>query len=114
MNKYLILAIVLVTIAQALTFFQGQSQFMWTWAKNNPIAISFMGVPISYLFIMFVKYCALSFDGQIWPGRLIGFAVGAIVFTIMAWLLMKEPVNTKTFVCLLLSAGILGIQIMWK
>ena len=114
MNRNLFIAIILATVAQSLTFFQGQSQFIWTWAKNNPIAISFMGVPISYLFIKFVKYAALSFNGEIWPGRLIGFAVGAIVFSILASAVMKEPVSAKTFICLILSAGILGIQIFWK
>lgn len=114
MNKYLIFAIFLGSVAQALTFFQGQSQFFWSWAKEHPWAISCAGVPISYMFIKFFKYCALSYDGQIWPGRLVGFALGSIVFTILAWFIMKEPISTKTFVCLLLSAGILGIQILWK
>ena len=114
MSRNLFIALVLAAVAQSLTFFQGQSQFIWTWAKNNPIIISFMGIPISYLFIMFVKYAALSFNGEIWPGRLIGFAVGAIVFTILASVIMKEPVSLKTFICLILSAGILGIQMFWK
>ena len=114
MNRNLLIAIILVTVAQSLTFIQGQSQFIWEWAKNNPIIISLMGVPISYLFIMFVKYSALSFNGEIWPGRLLGFAIGAIVFSILASALMKEPVSAKTFICLILSAGILGIQIFWK
>lgn len=114
MNKNLIIAIILVAVAQSLTFFQGQGQFLWNWAKNNTIVMSLLGIPISYMFIKFVKYCALAFDGQIWPGRLIGFAVGAIVFTLFSWIIMKEPISAKTLVCLILSAGILGVQILWK
>jgi hypothetical protein len=114
MNKNLILALTFATIAQTAIFFQSQGQFLWTWAKNNPFLMSLLGVPISYLFIKFVKYCSLAFDGQVWPGRLIGFAVGAITFTFLACFILKEPVTTKTSVCLVLSAFILIIQIFWK
>ena len=114
MNKNLIISLLFATIAQTGTFFQSQGQFMWTWAKNNPFLMSLIGVPISYLFIKFVKYCALAFDGQVWPGRLIGFAVGAITFTILSWYILKEPITTKTGACLILASFILLIQIFWK
>ncbi len=73
-----------------------------------------IGIPISFLLIKFTKYSAAAFDGQIWPGRLIGFGVGIIVFTTMSWILMKEPINLKTIVCLVLAVMILIVQIFWK
>ena len=112
--RNLLIAIFLVTIGQVLAYFQLQSQFIWSWAKQHPILMSFMGVPISILLIYFTQYCAKAFDGQIWPGRLIGFAVGAIVFAALSHYVMNEPLNTKTTASLILASGILLIQIFWK
>lgn len=114
MNRNLIISLLLVTFGQVLAFLQLQGQFLVTRLKDNVMIPILIGIPISYVLLKYTKYCAIAFDGQIWPGRLIGFAVGAIVFTTMSWLLMKEPISAKTFVCLMLSAGILGIQIFWK
>jgi hypothetical protein len=112
--RNLLIAICIIIVAQIVTFLQLQMQFLSTWAKTHPLTMSLLGIPVAYLFIQSTKYCAAAFDGQIWPGRLIGFAIGAIVFTFMSIFLMKEPMTVKTFVCLILSAGILGIQILWK
>ena len=112
--KNFIIAIVIVTIAQSFAYLQLQSQFFWTWAKNHPLSVSLLGIPISILLIYFTKYCALAFDGQTWPGRLIGFAVGAIVFALLSHFVMKEPMTSKTLVCLGLALGILLIQVLWK
>jgi len=113
--KNFIISLVIVTIAQSLAYLQLQSQFFWTWAKNHPISMAFIfGFPISLLLIYFTKYCALAFNGEVWPGRLIGFAVGAIVFALLSSFIMKEPFTPKTIVCLCLAAGILAVQIIWK
>ena len=74
--RHLIISLVIVAIAQSLAYLQLQSQFFWTWAKDHPLMMSLFGLPISILLIYFTKYCAIAFDGQVWPGRLIGFAVG--------------------------------------
>ncbi len=112
--RSLIIALLLIIVAQVLAYLQTQSQFFSVWAKEHPLMMSITGIPISLLLIYFTKYCAVSFEGQVWPGRLIGFAVGAIVFALMSHFIMDEPFSTKTILCLLLSGGILGIQIFWK
>lgn len=109
-----ITALILIVIGQSLAYLQLQSQFFWTWAKNNTLLMSLTGVPISMILIYFTKYCALAFDGQVWPGRLIGFAVGAIVFALLSHFVMNEPFTTKTIVCLILAGGILMVQVLWK
>ena len=76
--------------------------------------MSITGIPISILLIYFTKYCAIAFDGQVWPGRLIGFAVGAIVFALLSHFIMNEEFNTKTIICLCLAVAILSVQILWK
>jgi hypothetical protein len=112
--RNLIIAFLIVIIAQVIAYFQLQSQFFWTWSKNHPIILSLLGIPISWLLILFTKYCALGFHGETWPGRLIGFASGAIVFAILSHLMLKEPFTPKTIACLSLALLILLIQIIWK
>lgn len=114
MNRNLFISLIIIIIAQIMTFVQLQSQFVWTWAKNHPILISLGGFPISLLLIYFTKYCSNAFNGEVWPGRLIGFAIGAIIFALLSITLLKEPMTTKTMICLGLSALILIIQIFWK
>jgi len=113
MNK-LILALLLLTFAQILVYFQLQGQFMFDWFKKNPILLSFLGFPISYILIKSTEYCAESFNGEVWPGRLIGFSIGAIIFASLSFFLMKEPMTLKTLMSLILAGGILCIQIFWK
>ena len=114
MNYNLIIAVALLVVAQTLSYFQLQSQFMWDWVRKYPYVMTALGIPISVLLINSTKYCALAFDGQTWPGRLIGFAVGAIIFAVLSYSLLKEPMHTKTIVCLLLAVSILLVQIFWK
>jgi len=110
-----ILGIIYAVIAQVLTFVQLQGQFKWDWMKEHPLIVACIGgVPISLLYIFSVKHLVVAYDGEKWPSRLIGFAVGAIVFTVMSWSWFKEPLTTKTLVCLGLSVCILGVQLLWK
>ena len=101
-------------IAQILTFLQLQGQMKIEWFKNHPIIVAFMGVPISYLFMVSVKNMVIAYDGAIWPSRLIGFGIGVVVFTIMSHYLFKEPLTPKTLTCLGLGFLIILIQIFWK
>lgn len=112
--KNIILAFVIVIFAQSVAYFQLQSQFFWTWSKNHPFILSLLGIPISWMLMQFTKYCALGFGGETWPGRLIGFAAGAIVFAVLSHFMLKEPFTPKTITCLGLAVLILLIQILWK
>ena len=114
MNRDLLIALILITLAQTTTYFQLQSQFIWDWAKNHPLVLSIIGFPISFSLFYFTQYCASAFGGATWPGRLIGFSVGAIIFALLSYLVMKEPMTIKTLTCLCLAASILCIQIFWK
>jgi len=101
-------------LAQIVTFFQLQGSLRFEWFKNNYWLTVLMGIPISMMFMESVKYMVTAYNGQLWPSRLIGFSIGAIVFTWLSWWLFKEPLTMKTMVSLLLAVGILGIQIFWK
>ena len=110
----LVLGILYGITAQAVTFVQLQGQFKFIWAKDHPFLMACMGIPISMLYLGSVKHMVPYFDGQLWPSRLIGFAVGAIVFTVMSIIWFKEPLSTKTLVCLSLAVSIMCIQLFWK
>lgn len=101
-------------LAQIFTFVQLQGQFRWEWFKQHPLTISLMGIPISLLYLGSVKYLVEYFDGQLWPSRLMGFSIGAMVFSYMAHSWFQEPFSLKTIICLGLALGILLIQLFWK
>ena len=93
---------------------EDEGQFKFQWAKDNPLIMSLMGIPLSLLYLGSVKHLVQYFDGQLWPSRLLGFAIGAIVFTGMSWIWFREPLSIKTLTCLGLALCIMGIQLFWK
>ena len=110
----LLLGVLFGLLAQILTFFQLQGQLKLDWFKDHYWLAVLMGIPISMLFMYSVKNMVFAFNGEMWPSRLIGFSIGAIVFTLLSWSVFNEPLTTKTYVCLFLSFMILIIQLFWK
>ena len=45
--------------------------------------MSFLGIPISYIYIYATDYTVQAFDGNLWPQRLIGFAMGIVSFAFL-------------------------------
>jgi multidrug transporter EmrE-like cation transporter len=110
----ILLGIFFQLIAQATTFMQLQGRLKYDIMKNNTWAVVLMGIPISFMYMLSVKYFVEAFDGQLWPSRLIGFGIGVFVFSIMSSMLFKEPFTPKTIVCLGLGFLIVALQIFWK
>jgi hypothetical protein len=113
-TKELLLGVIFGFIAQIVTFFQLQGRIKYEWIKEHYWITVLLGIPISMLFMYSVKNMVIAFDGQMWPSRLIGFSIGAIVFTWLSWLIFEEPLTLKTIICLILALGILVIQLFWK
>lgn len=109
----IIYALLLGAIAQVISFVQLQGQVIWKFPKDNPYVMMLLGLPISLLFIKSTRLMNEHFLAS-WPGRLIGFGVGVIIFTIMSWFLFKELPTPKTITCLLLAFTIIAVQIFWK
>ena len=101
-------------IASVLTFLQLQGQFKFVWMKDNPFLVALIGIPISMLYLGSVKHLVAYYGGQLWPSRLLGFAVGICIFTTLSWVWFKEPPTLKTAVCLALALCIMAVQILWK
>ena len=113
--RYLIYAIILFTIGQAMIWFQTNLQFFNTWAKNNTFAMAALfSVPISYIFIKATYHVVTYFEGSFWPGRLIGFGSGILIFTILTYIFNGEGINTKTLISLILAFALIAVQIFWK
>jgi hypothetical protein len=110
-NMVLIGSILLFTFAQSLAWYQNNGQFVYPWFKEHKFLLSLLGVPISYLFITAtgMSYEAL---GKAWPGRLLTFATGITVYTILTFMLMNEVPTWKSILSLILTAIIVILQVI--
>ena len=114
MNKDITIAFILFITAQAMIWYQTNSQFFNEWAKERPLIMAIMGFPISYILIYASKYVVAGFDGLLWPGRLIGFSTGMIIMAVLTYIHLGEGITLKTGITLLLAFIIVMIQLYWK
>ena len=114
MNRNIALAFILFFVAQTMIWYQTNSQFLSNWAKERPLLIACMGIPISYILINATKFVVLGFDGLLWPGRLIGFSSGMLIMAVCTYLHLGEGITLKTGVTLSLAFLIVLIQLYWK
>ncbi len=113
--KSLGIGLFLFLIGQVLAWYQTNGQFISTWIKDHPMLTAVIGgLPVGYSYILGTTYIVSAFGGELWPSRLLGFAMGVIAFTFLAYVHMGETVTTKTFVTLLLALAIVLIQVFWK
>ena len=112
--RNLILGSVLFLIGQVAVFYQINGQFFSKWFKEHPLLTILLGIPISAVYLYGAKYLVAAFEGELWPTRLIAYAIGIFAFTVLTYLHLNEGITMKTGVCLLLSVAILLIQLFWK
>ena len=110
----LIRGTLLFLIGQTLVWYQINGQFISTWMKSHPLAVSFLGIPISYVYIYATQYLVEAFDGDMWPQRLIGFSMGMLAFAFLTFIHLNQGITLKTAVTLALALAIVVIQIIWK
>ena len=108
------IGLLLYFLTHIIIWFQVNGQFVWPWAKENPMLMALLGFPISYILIIATKFIVAGFDGLLWPGRLIGFGSGMIVMAILTYCYMGEGITTKTLVSLVLATTLVFIQVLWK
>ena len=104
----------LFLLGQILVWYQINGQFLSDWVKKNPLVMSLCGIPISYVYIYATHHLVIAFDGQLWPQRLIGFAMGMIAFAFLTWFHLNEVLTLKTGITLTLALAIVLIQVFWK
>ena len=113
LNKLLI-AFFLILVAQAITFYMVQGQFIFRQLKDNLVATIIMSIPAAICGFYATKFFVESFNGLLWPARIVGFAAGIIVFALLTYLHLKELPDTKTILSILLAGGIIAIQLFWR
>lgn len=101
----------LLVLANIINFVQIQGQFKYEWFKCNNFLVACLGIPISYLYIYAVKYLVEEFDGKMWPSRMLSFAVGTVMFTVMSKYWFGESPDTKTLISLILATIIIFLKI---
>jgi len=104
-------AILIYFVAQAIAWLQLNGQFVWPWMKEHPFLLSLLGVPISYLLMLATNLSFQALAGQVWPGRLLAFAVGIVVFTVFTNIFLGEGLTTKTIISLFLTLVIMILQL---
>ena len=110
----IILGILFGAMGQMGTFIQLQASYKYGWIDKYYWIVIFASVPLGFLYIKSVTYFIQGFGGQIWPSRLVGFAVGIIIFTLMSYFLFREPLGLKNAICLLLGFCIILVQLFVK
>ena len=114
MSKELLYTFLTFFTVQSAVWFQTNGQFIWSWFKDHPFILSLFGIPISLGYIWATKFAFAAFDGTLWPGRLIGFAMGIISFAMLTNYYMGEGISTKVIVSLILAITLVLIQVFWK
>ena len=112
--KYLFYTCILFLFGQIGVWFQLNSQFIWDWAKKNPLLLTILGLPFTYLFILATSFGQKAFDGLLWPGRFIGFGVGMVVYAVFTGYFFNEGISPKTMVSLGLAVLLISVQLFME
>ena len=108
----LAMSLTATVIINIFVWIQMNGQFI----KNGPawlsskLSVFLIGAPLGLAFWYATKWSYEHF-GYVWGYRLTGFGLGTIVFGLMSWLILNEIPTLKTFICLMLAAAIILIQI---
>jgi hypothetical protein len=84
---------------------------VWEWAKGTKsmLIMSLLGIPISMLMWYCTKIGYIGF-GNLWSVRFMGFATSMMVFPIMTYFYLSEPMTLKTIITMGLAIIIMIIQ----
>ena len=110
-NKEILYCVLILFFVQIAVWFQLNAQVKWDWFKDNYLLMSILGMPISYALLYSTKYGWEGF-GELWPIRLLGFAVGMITFPIITWVILGEGITLKTGISLVLAGAIMLLQLI--
>ena len=110
-NKEILATIIILFLVNIVIWFQLNAQLKWEYFKDNYFLMSLLGVPISYALLHSTKYGYAGF-GELWPIRLLGFAVGMMTFPIITYMMLGEGITLKTGVSIILAGVIMILQLI--
>jgi|TARA_B100001093_G_scaffold439145_1_gene438932 hypothetical protein len=105
----LFFAVLLSVVGNVIAWFHMQGQFKYEWAKSIWWIIC-GGIPISFCFYYSTRWF-YEYFGNYWYVRPVGFGMATITFGLLTWLILNEVPDTRTIICLCLSAVIIMIQL---
>ena len=111
LNKEVLITIAVLFLVQIVIWYQLNGQLISTWCKEHPWTLSFLGIPISYALILTTQYGYQGF-GQLWPVRLLGFAIGMISFPFITYWMLGEGITIKTLISIFLAIIIMLLQLI--
>ena len=111
--KYIIISSVVFIFTQILIWYQLNSQLVWEWAKGTKsmLLMSLLGIPISILMWYCTKWGYVGF-GSLWSVRFVGFATSMLVFPIMTYFYLGEPMTLKVVITIFLAIIIMILQLL--
>ena len=110
-NKEILYCVLILFFTQIVIWFQLNAQVKWDWFKDNYLLMSILGMPISYALLHSTRLGFQGF-GELWPIRLMGFAVGILSFPVITYLVLGEGITLKTGISLILATVILLLQLI--
>tara|TARA_B100001250_G_C19535444_1_gene672340 strand:+ start:283 stop:627 length:345 start_codon:yes stop_codon:yes gene_type:complete len=111
--KYIVVTTLVFVISQILIWYQLNSQLVWKWAEGykSMLWMSLLGIPISILMWYCTKIGYIGF-GSLWAVRFMGFATSMLVFPIMTYFYLGEPMTLKVIATLILAIIIMILQLI--
>ena len=111
--KYILLSTFLFLFSQILIWYQLNSQLVWKWAEGykSMLWMSLLGIPISALMWYCTKIGYVGF-GSLWAVRFMGFATSMLIFPIMTYFYLGEPMTIKVWITLVLALIIMILQLI--
>ena len=102
----------LFLIANVLIWYQLNSQLVWKWAEGykSMLWMSLLGIPISALLWYCTKWGYIGF-GSLWAVRFMGFATSMMIFPIMTYFYLGEPMTLKVIITIILAVIIMLLQL---
>ncbi len=73
-----------------------------------------VSMPATVGYILATKALYTAMNDSLWSVRLIGFAMGVLTFSFLTYVYLKEGLNMKNMVTLVLSVVIVLMQVFWK
>ena len=103
----------LFMLANIIIWYQLNSQLVWKWAEGwkSMWIMSLLGIPISLLLWQCTKIGYIAF-GNLWAVRFMSFAISMLVFPVMTYFYLGEPMTLKVWVTLLLAIIIMLLQLI--
>ena len=111
--KYILISTIIFIFSQILIWYQLNSQLVWKWAEGykSMIWMSLLGIPISLLMWLCTKWGYIGF-GSLWSVRFVGFATSMLVFPIMTYFYLGEPMTLKVILTIILAIIIMLLQLL--